>query len=294
MRDYHRLDVGLTWSHYNRRNNKVEWNFSVYNLYNRHNPMFYYYNSSRSLNIGNPQWNHDFRPISLYQLSIFPVMPSFSYKVYFDPVARKARTASEKAIAIEKANLARQNGISNISNGSNIKVRWNIKADCSIPVFKGMKYVSYPDRKYKLEVNYGILDNIEAGIYGGYSKIQMFEQTSKGFLGYKSNAFSYGVNCNFQLLPYLVKKEDLRFDLYLTGKLGGITIQSAKSHGEYCLGGGATIYLLRHLGLFGEYNYGKFYNKTSNPGIIYYYPFNHNKRVIFSDRVTFGLSVKFK
>lgn len=286
MKDYHRLDIGLTWSHYNRRYNKVDWNFSIYNLYNRHNPVFYYYNSDKSVDLYNPQLNNDFKPLSLYQLSLFPVMPSVSYKVYFDPEARKARKASEKAIALQKSNeLQRASSIA--TNGSNIKDRWNIKAGYSISSGRGAKFDPYRDKRYNLELNYGILNNIEAGIYGGYSRIHMWEQISPtGYMGYQTGAFIYGVNCNFQLLPYLIKKDDLRFDLYITGKLGGITIKSSKSYEEHCLGAGATVYLFKHLGLFVEYYYGKFYNKPLNPFHFFSQPVNN--------KVNFGLAVKFK
>ncbi|MBE3087042.1 MAG: carboxypeptidase-like regulatory domain-containing protein [Bacteroidetes bacterium] len=284
MKDYHRLDIGITWSHYNRRYNKVDWNFSIYNLYNRHNPVFYYYNSDKSLDLYNPQWNHDFKPLSLYQLSLFPVMPSVSYKVYFDPEARKDRKTSAKAIALQKSNeLQRASSIA--SNGSNIKDRWNIKAGYSFSLGPSAKYDPYKIKKYNLELNYGFLDNVEAGIYGGYSTIHLFERISpNGTRGYTKGGFFYGVNCNYHLLPYVMKKDDLRFDLYITGKLGGVTIESTRSYEEHCLGGGATIYLFKHLGFFGEYTYGKFYNKP--PKHIYERPV-HNK-------VIFGLAVKFK
>jgi len=126
---------------------------------------------------------------------------------------------------------------------------------------------------------------MEGGIYGGYSTIHLFEQVSpNGTRGYTRSGFFYGVNCNFHLLPYVMKKDDLRFDLYVTGKLGGVTIKSTKSYEEHCLGGGAAIYLFEHLGVFCEYTYGKFYNNP--PRHIFERPV-HNK-------VNFGLAVKFK
>jgi hypothetical protein len=284
MRDYHRLDVGLTWSRYNRRNNRVDWNFSIYNLYNRHNPVFYYYNSSKSMNYGNPQWNHDFRPLSLYQISLFPVMPSISCKVYFDREARNARIEYLKAAALKRSKEIEEGSI-NDSNGSNIKDRWNIKVEYSIPIGPRAKYDYDKVKTYKLQLNYGFLDNVEAGIYGGYSNIHLFERVSPhGIRGYRRSGYFYGVNCNYHLLPYLIKKDDLRFDLYVTGKLGGVTIKSTKSYEEHCLGGGAAIYLFEHLGFFGEYTFGKFYDTP--PWDIYDRPY-HKK-------VNIGLAIKFR
>lgn len=284
MRDYHRLDVGLTWSRYNKRNNKVDWNFSIYNLYNRHNPVFYYYNSSKSMNYGNPQWNHDFRPLSLYQLSLFPVMPSISCKIYFDREARNARIESLKAAALKRSKERLAGSIPDL-NGSNIKDRWNIKAEYSIPIGPGAKFDYDKVKGYKLQLNYGFLDNVEAGIYGGYSNIHLSERISpNGTRGYTRSGFFYGVNCNYHLLPYLIKKNDLRFDLYVTGKLGGVTIKSTKSYEEHCLGGGAAIYLFEHLGIFGEYTFGKFYNTP--PRNIYDRPLNK--------KLNIGVAIKFR
>lgn len=285
IRDYHRLDVGLTWSHYNRRYNKVEWNFSIYNLYNRHNPVFYYYNTDRSLDLYNPAWDQGFKPLSLYQLSLFPLMPSVSYKVYFDPEARKDRKASAIAIAQQKSREAQQPSAVS-SKGSNIKDRWNIKAAYSVSIGQRSKYDPYKDKNYKIELSYGFLNNLEAGVYGGYSRIMMWEQIApNGYWGYNVGAFLYGVNCNFHLLPFVIKNEDLRFDIYLTGKLGGLKIKSSENFEEHCLGAGATVYIWKHLGLFGEYCYGKFYNNLSDPH--YYHLPSNNK-------VNFGMSVKFK
>lgn len=85
MRDYHRLDLGLSYSTLTKiRQNKAIWSFSVYNAYNRRNPVLYYYNSTKTGEIYNPETWKEFKPISLYQLSLFPIIPTLSYKVFFD------------------------------------------------------------------------------------------------------------------------------------------------------------------------------------------------------------------
>jgi hypothetical protein len=85
MRDYHRLDLGLSYSKLNSKNRRVVWNFSVYNAYNRHNPYYYYFNTNNTGEIYIPEFGDDgFKPVSLYQISMFPIIPSVSYKVFFD------------------------------------------------------------------------------------------------------------------------------------------------------------------------------------------------------------------
>jgi hypothetical protein len=82
---YHRLDFGVSYSKLTRENgNKAILNFSVYNVYNRHNAVYYYYNSNSSPEIYNPENWRVFKPLSLYQMSLFPIIPTISYKVFFD------------------------------------------------------------------------------------------------------------------------------------------------------------------------------------------------------------------
>jgi hypothetical protein len=151
-----------------------------------------------------------------------------------------------------------------------------------------MRYDPFRHKRYNFELNYGFLDNIEAGIYGGYSSINLFEMTSASSGRFTTtDAYLYGLNCNFHLLPFLIKKDDPRLDLYITGKFGGITIKHLKSFEEHCIGGGAAVYLSKHLGIFGEYNYARFMNKPANNSGNFLYNPAYNK-------VNFGLAVKFK
>lgn len=84
MKDYHRLDVSLLYTkHTKKRGRKVEWNFSIYNLYNRKNPYYYYLNDSNSSFFTYTNTQNNNVPLSLYQVSFFPIIPSVSYKLYF-------------------------------------------------------------------------------------------------------------------------------------------------------------------------------------------------------------------
>ncbi len=87
MRNYHRLDIGLYYNYYTRRNrNRAQWSFSVYNLYNRKNPNFYYFTHDTEVKgvfLPTVEWRN-YEPFSLYQLSFFPVLPTISYKVFFE------------------------------------------------------------------------------------------------------------------------------------------------------------------------------------------------------------------
>ncbi len=71
MRSYHRLDVGINFKKETRRGEGI-WNISVFNLYNRKNPYYYYIDYD---------WTS--KTTTLKQKSLFPIMPSVSYSFYF-------------------------------------------------------------------------------------------------------------------------------------------------------------------------------------------------------------------
>lgn len=88
MRDYHRLDIGFNYTYITKKKRKATWTFSVYNVYNRHNAYYYFYNNTdhnEYIVYGLQEYNNDdeYQPLKLYQYSILPIIPSFSYKLYF-------------------------------------------------------------------------------------------------------------------------------------------------------------------------------------------------------------------
>ncbi len=95
MRPYHRLDLGFNYTKTTRNGRKAVWTFSIYNVYNRHNPYFYYYNENNSSEMWWPGYywgkNHS---MNLYQVSFFPIIPTVSYKLYFDRNAHKRYKAN--------------------------------------------------------------------------------------------------------------------------------------------------------------------------------------------------------
>jgi len=86
MKDYHRLDIGLILNNLTSENKvKSSWTFSVYNAYNRQNPVYYYYNTTSSGEIINPETSGTaYQPFNMYQMSLFPIIPTVSYKFYFE------------------------------------------------------------------------------------------------------------------------------------------------------------------------------------------------------------------
>ncbi len=78
MIDYHRLDLGAVRKVTDKNGRRAEWTYSVYNAYCRQNPNAYIYGSGQEVNSGTLLKN---RP---YKVSFFPIIPSISYRVYFE------------------------------------------------------------------------------------------------------------------------------------------------------------------------------------------------------------------
>jgi len=94
LKPYHRLDFSFNYHKETKRGNKAVWTFSVYNAYNRQNPYYYYYNTNDTDEMIPPDYFDEYMPLSLYQVSFLPVIPSFSYKVYFNSNSKKSKKKS--------------------------------------------------------------------------------------------------------------------------------------------------------------------------------------------------------
>lgn len=73
MKAYHRMDIGIQFHKAKKWGERI-WEFSVYNLYNQKNPFFYYPDHK---NVNNKEYG------LLKQVSLFPVIPSFTYSFKF-------------------------------------------------------------------------------------------------------------------------------------------------------------------------------------------------------------------
>ncbi len=80
MMPYHRLDLGFNHTITTKHGNKAVWTYSIYNAYCHINPYNYYYDNDSYLKNG-VNFN---RPLQLHKLSLFSIIPSIAYKIYFD------------------------------------------------------------------------------------------------------------------------------------------------------------------------------------------------------------------
>lgn len=72
MRAYHRLDLGVNFIKQLRKGRERTWNISFYNAYSRRNPYFIY-----------SEYNFKENRYQFKQLSLFPILPAFSYNLKF-------------------------------------------------------------------------------------------------------------------------------------------------------------------------------------------------------------------
>ncbi|MEO6903584.1 MAG: hypothetical protein ABI315_10585 [Bacteroidia bacterium] len=70
MAAFHRFDLSIQFTKQKKHHERT-WEFSVYNVYNRKNP-FYYYIKTNNQGVN-----------KLTQVSLFPILPSFSYNFKF-------------------------------------------------------------------------------------------------------------------------------------------------------------------------------------------------------------------
>jgi hypothetical protein len=75
MAAYHRMDLGIQF-HKKKKWGERTWEISIYNVYNRQNPYFYYQGSAEG-STGASSRN------VLKQVTLFPIIPSFSYHIKF-------------------------------------------------------------------------------------------------------------------------------------------------------------------------------------------------------------------
>lgn len=86
MNDYHRLDIAINFYKELKKGERT-WNISIFNVYNRKNPYYYYYDREYETYVRHVGKGYETGsvpgPLKLYQKSLFSFFPSFSYSYNF-------------------------------------------------------------------------------------------------------------------------------------------------------------------------------------------------------------------
>ncbi len=76
MAPYHRLDISVDWFIAKRKHFETSLNFSIYNLYNRKNPFFIFYETKTNVDVSQGAFEIETKA---YQMSLVPIMPSITW-----------------------------------------------------------------------------------------------------------------------------------------------------------------------------------------------------------------------
>jgi hypothetical protein len=142
-------------------------------------------------------------------------------------------------------------------------------------------YTSY----YTVSGYYGISRWAEVGAFFGYNSFIPSAKT----LDFNSDGsvFSYGIASKHHLLPWIIKKESFRFDVYVPLNVGAsysTPYHYIPENTEACISSGLGIagYITKHIGLFVEYDYTYWFNKRKRD-------FDKNTK----HRLYYGIALKF-
>ncbi len=152
--------------------------------------------------------------------------------------------------------------VSSMAQDSYLKNRWNLK-------LSGAPQLTINNRRHNAflmaEANYGFFNNIEVGLALGFENTRVARLKPNAsnppiMTDYFSEDYIsplYHLNLNYHLIPYVIKEKNPRFDLYISGRLGGAYINSNLTGQDvswnYYLGGGFAWYITRHIGVHTEY-----------------------------------------
>lgn len=135
--------------------------------------------------------------------------------------------------------------------------------------------------QYNFEILYSVNKIWSIGAYLGYSngtfisnKIMEsgadYTSTTRDKFGY---SLFYGIASNIQLLPLFLKSENLRLNVYCPIRIGLVSqnityldtyVKTWDSPAlEYGAGLGVSYYFTKNLAIYGEYQFGHFYNNRN-------------------------------
>lgn len=184
-----------------------------------------------------------------------------------------------------------------------IKSRFSVKLGGGVVTSEANSYM-YLHPIFVAEASYNVNKFLDIGLYAGYSSFEhhytlpynqatgMYEWYSADSTSYtrssspgfsqNSKAYFYGVSSYIHLLP-LIFKSNLRFDVYAAPRIGLAREQYyelaaqeelvwSEPFLEYGLGLGLKYGFTRHVGIYGEYSLGRYFNNNKSrmlDGIVF-------------------------
>ena len=78
LQPYHRLDLSVNWNIVKRKHFETGLNFSIYNVYNRKNPFFIFYETKSNFDMTTEPYTFEMTT-KAYKMSLFPIIPSINW-----------------------------------------------------------------------------------------------------------------------------------------------------------------------------------------------------------------------
>jgi hypothetical protein len=78
LQPYHRLDLSVNWNIVKRKHFETGLNFSIYNVYNRKNPFFIFYETKSNFDMTTDPYTFEMTT-KAYKMSLFPIIPSINW-----------------------------------------------------------------------------------------------------------------------------------------------------------------------------------------------------------------------
>ena len=112
----------------------------------------------------------------------------------------------------------------------------------------------------ELSGSYRIKRSLDVGLFTGYGKVSWLNNGGNVY----ENVINLGINANFHILPFFIKADNLKPDIYMSGKLGGAFTESSRDYYNNDKNKFRMIYGV-HLGF--AYNFGKHFGIFIEPGV---------------------------
>lgn len=152
-----------------------------------------------------------------------------------------------------------------------------IKSNSSTDPDFGDEVGGEPNSKFSGELGYKIFPVFSLSGYIAYSQIRVNHFEGNAQTGFTASATTkksnfYGINARFHCLPLFNKEDKMRFDVYMIGTIGMVKTSSMElisdewqeiyevPFWERGVGLGLSYNFTKNIGVFGEYQVGKFYN----------------------------------
>jgi hypothetical protein len=140
----------------------------------------------------------------------------------------------------------------------------------------GTEYsIPLPIGALSFKASYNVYKSFDIGGYIAYS-VMSHKASQEREIYMRSKTILYGINLKYDILPIITGKDNLRFKLMASSKIGLVSARWTeeknndwvkfwnKPYTEFGIGCNASFYFTRRIGLTAGYSAGRFYNNAKS------------------------------